>query len=118
MVSRRNKQSRSNLPMRKSGSKTRLYVLLVVLALVAIALWQHQAIFDWIKLRNYIAPAAVAQLATEDTMSPYARKIFYVNAPRLQDKAAFKDCNVSKEQTIVLGCYKGNQNGIYLLTVS
>jgi chromosome segregation ATPase len=79
---------------------------------------QHQAILDWYKLENYTAPAEVAQLATDTTMTPYARKVFYVNAPALEGKVEFKQCKIGGEQTIVLGCYHGNQNGIYVLNVT
>lgn len=103
----------------KGGIAT-LAVLLVVIAAAAGALSQRQAIFDWYKLRNYQAPATVAQLATQDTMTDYARHAFYVNHPDIAEKTAFRSqCpNNGGEQTIVLGCYKGPQNGIYLLNVT
>jgi len=90
---------------------------LVVLSLVALN-WQN--IQDWQALRNYHPPAAVAQLANQDTMTPYARKLFYVNHPDIEDKAMFvKSCpNNGGEQTIILGCYHGGQHGIFVLSVS
>jgi len=53
-------------------------------------------------------------------MTSYGRKIYYVNHPALQDKTAFRlSCpNNGREQTIVLGCYRSNQNGIFLLQVT
>jgi hypothetical protein len=104
-------------PARNSRKKL-LLVLLVVLFGVGVALQQRQNIFDWFALRGYAAPAAVASLATQDTMTPYARKVFYVNKPLLEGKAQFKQCSSKGEQTIVLGCYHGFQNGIYVLTVT
>lgn len=100
------------------SSRLRLGSLLIVLAVLAWGLWQHQAVIDWIKLRNYTPPTAIAQIATEDTMTPYARKVFYVNAPARQSKSAFTQCSVKAEQTIVLGCYHGRQNGIFFLSVT
>lgn len=80
----------------------------------------HQNITDWWKLRNYQAPAPVAQLATQDTMTAYARKIFYVNHAAILAKDTFpQNCpNNGGEQTIVLGCYRSGQAGIFLLGVS
>lgn len=80
----------------------------------------RQTIMDWSALRNYKAPDVIANIADEDTMSPKARKIFYVNHPLIANKADFsKDCaSVSgKEKTIVLGCYHSDQAGIYVLEV-
>lgn len=101
----------------KKSSKLRLSVLLTLLAVTAVAYLNLRAILDWVALYNYAAPTAVAQLATEDTMSADARRIFYVNKPALQGKTQFKDCQTAAEKTIVLGCYHGNQQGIYILTV-
>jgi Skp family chaperone for outer membrane proteins len=88
----------------------------VILGLVAM---QRQAILDWVKLRNYDAPAPIAQLSTDDTMTAYAQKVFYVNSPQVETKSTFNTyCTNQSEQTVVLGCYHGGQNGIYLLSVS
>jgi hypothetical protein len=95
-----------------------LCLTFVWLGLVLVALVNRQNILDRWKLHNYTAPAAVAQIAAQDTMTSYARKVFYVNTPALESKATFKQCPANGEQTIVLGCYRGGQNGIYLLSVS
>lgn len=87
------------------------------------ALWlvsaNRQDIIDWWRLRHYQVPTQVSQLASQDTMTDYGRKIFYVNRPAIDDKAAFynKCPNNGGEQTIVLGCYIGGQSGIFLLSV-
>lgn len=107
-------------PTIKTRSKKRgfLNILLLVLFGLLLALWQRQAIFDWLQLRNYSAPQSISRLATDDTMTDYARRIYYVNHPVLQDKATFAtSCPGGKEQTVVLGCYKGGQRGIYLFDV-
>jgi hypothetical protein len=111
-----------NFSHRQRGASN-LGVLLVLLVLfigAAYAAFSRQAIYDWVKLRNYDPSAQVSQLATEGAFSPYATKIFYVNHPELQNKQAFiVSCPASlKEQTIVLGCYHGNQQGIFLLDVA
>jgi hypothetical protein len=101
----------------------RKYVLLGVLVVwfgvLGLVAYNQQSVWDWWKLRSYHAPAAVAALASDDTMTPYARKVFYVNAPQLESKDSFnKFCSANSEQTIVLGCYHGGQNGIYVLKVT
>lgn len=90
------------------------------LLLAGLAFANQQAILDYVKLRNYNPPAEIAQLATLSTMNDQTRKVFYVNQPEVQDKAEFKvDCpDGGGEKTIVLGCYHGGQNGIYLLHVT
>lgn len=88
-----------------------------ILGLIAL---NHRAITDWWRLRDYQAPASIAQLATQDTMTSYARKVFYVNQPAIDDKATFRAAcpNNGGEQTIVLGCYRSDQDGIFLLNVT
>lgn len=52
-------------------------------------------------------------------MTSYATHVFYVNHPNLEtDANQFRtDCNES-EKTIVLGCYHGNQDGIFIYSVN
>ena len=97
-----------------------LAILVVCLAAVATVIFERRNILDWYALHNYQAPANVAALATQDTMTLYARKVFYVNHPAIDQKAAFNsECpNNGGEQTIVLGCYHSDQAGIFLLNVS
>lgn len=80
----------------------------------------RQQLLDSIKLYNYSAPASIAELATQVGLKPAARRVFYVNHPVIQDKPTFITAcpNGGGEKTIILGCYHGNQNGIYLLRVS
>ncbi len=89
-----------------------------LIALPVVGFWQHQSIFDWYKLRGYSPPAAIANLATADTMTDKSRRIFYVNHPQLvQDSSSFRqDCTVT-EQTIVLGCYHPDQQGVFVYDV-
>jgi hypothetical protein len=78
-----------------------------------------QAIGDYWKLRGYDAPADIASLADQTAMTDYGRKLFYVNHPELADRSTFNGtCNSRGEHTIVLGCYKSVDRGIYLFDVS
>jgi hypothetical protein len=97
-----------------------LLLLLVWFGLLALLLLNRQNIADYLKLRNYNPPVAISTLANQDTMTAYGRRIFYVNHPVLDDKTAFNlVCpNNGGEQTIVLGCYHSDQDGIFLLSVS
>lgn len=96
--------------------------LMVVLSFAALwfALSHWQQILDWSKLYNYEAPAAISQIADQTTMTDEGRHLFYINHPKLETKATFyKYCPKNGgEQTIVLGCYRSPQQGIYLLDVN
>jgi hypothetical protein len=107
--------STTNQPKQSRAS----YLTLVILfALIGIVWFLRQDISDWFKLQSYTPNAEISALTKADTMTPYATKVFYVNHPRIDNKTAFsKSCNNRTEQTIVLGCYHGGQNGIYLLNV-
>lgn len=96
------------------------YALLVILVAGNLTVWvERQQIADWWRLRNYQAPATIAQLASDDTMTPAARHLFYVNHPVLENKQDFNaHCADKSEQTAVLGCYHGNRQGIYIYSVS
>jgi len=98
-----------------------LIILVVWFSLLGLALINRQNIQDWWRLRNYQEPADIAQLASQDTMTAYAQKVFEVNRPAIDDKSSFaKTCpNNSGERTVlVLGCYHSDQAGIFLLGVS
>ncbi len=105
-----------------NASLKRIFRTLIGLSLAvlpfAIIIWQHQNIEDWIKLRGYHPPAAISTLASQDTMTNYARRLFYINQPALvSDRSTFaSDCSVT-EQTIVLGCYHSGESGIFLFSV-
>ncbi len=73
---------------------------------------------DWLRLRGYQPSGTISTFVVQTTMTDKARHIFYVNRPVLEsDKNAFNGrCN-NQEQTIVLGCYHGNQRGIYIYNV-
>ncbi|HET7529147.1 MAG TPA: hypothetical protein VFJ84_02890 [Candidatus Saccharimonadales bacterium] len=95
-----------------------LALTLALLSVPFLVYFNAQALTDWWRLRGYTPPKPVSSLAAQDTMTPYARHVFYVNHPDLESSASqFRaDCNES-EQTIVLGCYRSDQNGIFIYDV-
>lgn len=97
-----------------------LGILIIVVAATGWALVNQRDILDWLKLRDYVAPPAISNLADQTTMNDFSRRVFYVNQPQLEGKTDFSNfCpNNGGEQTIVLGCYHSNQRGIYLLNVT
>jgi hypothetical protein len=89
------------------------------LAIAAAVLWQHQAVFDWVRLSNYTPPASVSQLSDEIMLTSKAQKLFYVNHPAVEDRESFsKACSNRGEHTIVLGCYHPVDRGIFIFHVS
>lgn len=93
--------------------------MLALVGVLLIGWWQRNALYDWTRLRGYTPGTEVAQLATDTTMTDYARHMYYVNRPDIKDRTVFSSyCNAAAEQAAVLGCYKGGQRGIYLLQVT
>lgn len=104
---------------KKPSEWLKALALIAIIALVLVGVIYRQAISDYIKLATYTPPADISQLATDDTMTASAQHLFYINQPKLEDKASFRqDCPNGTEQTVVLGCYKGGESGIYLLAIS
>jgi hypothetical protein len=96
------------------------YILLAVLVSVNIFAWsQRQNIADWWRLRNYQAPQDIVSLASDTTMTDYARHLFYINRPSLETKDSFNQhCSDESQETAVLGCFRGNRQGIYIYAVT
>jgi len=91
---------------------------LLVVALAVVGFVNREYILDWVTLRSYSPPAAIAALADATTMNQTAKKLFYVNRPEVEDRAAFnKNCTNKTEQSLVLGCYHGNRQGIFIFKV-
>lgn len=105
---------------KSSGTRASLIILALWFLAVGLIYYNRQSITDWYKLSNYKAPAQVQQVADQTTMTSYGKKVFYVNHPEIKDKAEFNQyCpNNGGERTNILGCYHGNQNGIYVYKVS
>ena len=105
--------------MRRFGRAFWGITTLVILALLLFGFFNLQAINDWLRLRNYDPPAAIAEIAKADTMTDDAKHLFYVTHPELIDEAStFRVSCPSFEQTIVLGCYRsGVSSEIYIYKV-
>jgi len=100
---------------RRFGSLTALVLLIFGCSFVWL---QQNAIGDWFVLREYQPSATISQLATDVGMTGSARHYLYVNRPGIEEASAFnKHCTNEREQTVVLGCYLGNRQGIYLFNV-
>lgn len=97
-----------------SGAATVLFIA------IGVFLFLHaQDIRDWWRLRGYTPPGEIAALADTTDMTAYARQLLYVNRPQLLQGAAFRrHCPLATEKTVVLGCYKGGDNGIFLYAVA
>jgi len=99
------------------------WVQAVLLGLLVVAyggvLFKHQALLDWWHLHDYATPVAVAQLAADDTLTPKAKRLLYVNHPVISGGSTFANhCPAGSEKTVVLGCYIGNDAGIYIYAVT
>ncbi|MBX4197061.1 hypothetical protein KW801_00710 [Candidatus Saccharibacteria bacterium] len=97
---------------------TLLVLTLALMAAPFLLYFKVQALVDWWQLRGYTPPASIVTLANQDAMTSSAHHIFYVNHPDLEtDANQFRtDCHET-EKTIVLGCYHGNQDGIFIYNV-
>jgi hypothetical protein len=98
----------------------RLHVLPLLLLVLLLGLgWsRHQQIQDWWKMRGYTPSSAIVQLANEDTMNGYTKHLFYLNKPELPTTvSAFRKNCPENQDTIVLGCYHPDQNGIFIYAV-
>lgn len=103
----------------KLGRVVGTSLLLLFLVASGVVLWQRQAVLDWWKLRGYQPSAAISSIATQDTMTSQAKHLFYVNRPAIANSVAFsQNCPAAREKTIVLGCYKSGDNGIFVYNVS
>jgi len=96
----------------------KLLGLLTIVIVGVLVTTNWRAISDTARLHNYQPPAAVAALATDTTMNTSARRVFYVNHPAIDEKKKFAgECPSGTEQTVVLGCYHSDQQGIFVLSV-
>lgn len=92
--------------------------LLLLLGTGILLVWQHDLVSDWFVLRGYTPPANIQSLAQDDTMTGYAKRLFYVNKPQVAERAIFNSHCSATDQVTVLGCYTGNRRGIYLYDVT
>jgi CII-binding regulator of phage lambda lysogenization HflD len=98
---------------------TRIAGAVIVIVLLVVVAVKHEAISEWLRLRTYQPPKAIAALAIDDTMTDQGRRFFYLNRPELLSNQKFtKKCPAGTEETVVLGCYHSGQHGIFLLKVT
>jgi len=89
----------------------------IMIAVVIIGIRFTREVEDWRKLLTYEPPPEIAQLATTTTMTDTARRLFYLNQPKIEaTKSSLNLCQGS-EHTIVLGCYVVSK-GIFLQAVT
>ena len=94
-------------------------LILALCAVLAWALFNITTLKDWYVLATYHPPTVITQLAVEDGMTNYARRLFYVNKPQIENKSVFAtNCTSSDVSAHVIGCYHSGDNGIFLLNVS
>ncbi len=109
------------MPQRKKTLSSIVGWVLVILFVVGTgAVWWHrQAISDWMILRDYRPSPTVMRLSRDTAMTPYAQKLFYINNPQiLSGKPFTTQCPLAAEKTVILGCYRGKDRGIFLHTVT
>lgn len=93
-------------------------MLLILVAVPFVLYWQRNALYDYWRLHGYNPPSAITSLASDVKMTDSARHIYYVNHPQLVgDAQTFRGYCTVAEQTIVLGCYRGPELGIYVFNV-
>jgi hypothetical protein len=95
-------------------------VLLMLLVTTGVVLWwQQDQILDWVRLRGYKPGHDMQQLAQQTTMTSYAERLFYVNHPAAEDKIDFnRNCPNASAEVAVLGCYRGDRQGIHIYDVT
>lgn len=95
-----------------------LFILFWVGVLGAVVLNQ-QRILDWWKLRGYTPSAKIARVVDVARFNEKGEHLFYVNKPDVLSGSSFtRACPIDAEKTVVLGCYKGGDNGIFLYGVT
>lgn len=90
---------------------------ITIVAVVIVGVRFEQDFREWIKLLQYEAPPQVAKLAVTTTMTDAARRLFYLNEPKIESNKSAQNLCKGTEHTVVLGCYVPNK-GIFLQEVS
>ncbi len=99
-------------------------VALAILAIIWILLGllvftRRQEVIDWLKLRGYTPTASIVAITNADDFTDLGDHLFYVNKPEIISGADFSsNCPAGSEKTVVLGCYVGGDNGIFLYKVT
>jgi hypothetical protein len=96
------------------------WALVTILLIAGYAVYaNHYAITDWWYLRTYTPSAQVAQLASQATLTPKGRELFYRANPQIvsQRSQMVQHCSISDNQVAELGCYLSSDQ-IYLLNIT
>lgn len=96
------------------------YVVLVALVGATIFVWlDRERLQDSLILRGYTPAVEIQNLAADTAMTEYAKRLFLVNKPALNDKVALNtNCKDLAEEAAVLGCFKGDRQGIYIYDIT
>ena len=107
-------------PWARGARKLRSLIVLLFLFVALVTVYSNaQSIGDWFRAYGYQPTSVVSGLASDDTFTPLARHLYYINRPAILAKDQFTTrCAQKQEQTIVLGCYHGYERGIYLLQIA
>ncbi len=96
-----------------------LTIIIITITGAIFVISEKQNIDDYISLLNYKPSSEIASIVIQDGMTPYTKKVFYVNHPQIDSKSVFaKECPNNSETIVVLGCYHPYQKGIFLLNVT
>jgi len=94
-------------------------LLFITVGLSALLWANRQYVLDTVSYLQYEPSAAVAQIATRDTMTEQGKFLFYANAPSVNDSSTFNDeCQRKESGTAILGCYVNDRIYIYDVTDS
>ena len=103
----------------RSYRQVKALLFAVWLALLVGLYTNRQALVDTWKLRGYTPPAEIVDVAARSSMTEKARHLWYVNKPQILRGEGFtKSCPIATEKTVVLGCYRGGDNGIFVYGVT
>lgn len=105
--------------MRRFATTTlKATLIILVIASGWLLVSNFRQINDWWVLRDYQPSERIVALATESTMTPRARQIFYRSDPQINANRSdlARNCRIYDEKTIELGCYLSTQK-IYLLDI-
>ncbi len=96
------------------------YALLALIVLsVALLVVRRDDALDWVATRTYQPESHIVAMADQTTMTPYAKRLFYVNRPAVEDRDTFNNsCTDLSEEVAVLGCFAGNRQGIHIYDVT
>ncbi|MCA9318806.1 hypothetical protein KDA06_04155 [Candidatus Saccharibacteria bacterium] len=87
---------------------------------MGLLVWQKQSVIDWFKLRGYHPSQEIQSVVADAGLTDYGAHLLYVNHPELiADQKIFRsNCPIDFEKTIVIGCYRSGDNGVFIYKVA